>query len=421
MSRIEARYLIETPFDVAHACDVMAGEQSCGTFTRLAAETDELRERHAARVESIELLDSVTTPSLPMPTRPQPDGTRYQRARVTLSWPLENLGPSLTTLMATLAGNLYELKEFSGLRLESIQLPDAFAGAYPGPQFGIAGTRQLTGIGQGPLIGTIIKPSVGLDPQATASVVQQLLDGGIDFIKDDELQANGPHNPLEARVDAIMPLVHAHQQKTGRKVMVAFNITGEIDDMRRHHDHVLAAGGSCVMVALNAVGLAGVSHLRRHCQLPIHGHRAGWGMFSRDPLLGMDFAAWQTFWRLAGADHLHVNGLANKFSESDASVAASARACLTPLFPAAGPAHTVMPVFSSNQTACQAIDTWRAMGGSSDMIVTAGGGIMAHPGGIAAGVRSLRQAYDAAAQGVSLAEHAREHRELAQALETFCP
>lgn len=420
MSRIEATYLIETPFDVEHACEVMAGEQSCGTFTRLAVETDDFRNRHAARVESIELLDYVDKPSLPMPTRPQSPDTRYQRARVRLSWPIESLGPSLPTLMATVAGNLFELKEFSGLRLIDISLPMEFTKAYLGPQFGIQGTRELTGIQQGPLIGTIIKPSVGLSPDATAEVVKELLEGGIDFIKDDELQANGPHNPLKARVDAVIPLVREHEQRTGRKVMVAFNITGDIDEMRRHHDYVEAAGGSCVMVAVNAVGLSAVAHLRRHCNLAIHGHRAGWGMLSRDPMLGMDFSAYQVLWRLAGVDHLHVNGLANKFSESDGSVIASARACLTPLFEPPGPAHTVMPVFSSNQTVCQAVDTYRAIGGVDDMIVTAGGGIMAHPNGISAGVRSMRQAYQAAAKGVSLNEYAQEHSELAKALETFC-
>jgi len=419
--RITARYLIETPFDLEAACAVMAGEQSCGTFTRLAAETDELRAAHAARVESIDPLDSAGSPALPMPTRPQPAGTRYRRALVTLSWPVDNLGASLPTLMATVAGNLFELKEFSGLRLMDLELPRAFADAYPGPQFGIEGTRRLTGIALGPLIGTIIKPSVGLSPSATAAVVQDLLDGGVDFIKDDELQANGPHNPLKARVDAVMPLVHEHQQRTGRKVMVAFNITGDIDEMREHHDYVAAAGGTCVMVALNAVGLAGVVHLRRYSALAIHGHRAGWGMLSRAPLLGMDFSAYQTLWRTAGVDHLHVNGLDNKFSEADASVIRSAQACLAPLFPPDGPAHRVMPVFSSNQTACQAVDTVESLGGVSDLIVTAGGGIMAHPDGIAAGVRSLRQAYDAAAQGISLHAYAEHHPELAAALKTFCP
>jgi ribulose-bisphosphate carboxylase large chain len=64
--------------------------------------------------------------------------------------------------------------------------------------------------------------------------------------------------------------------------------------------------------------------------LPIHAHSAGWGYPSRSPALGWDSAPWQKIWRLAGADHLHVNGLGNKFSASDDSVIAAARALLAP-------------------------------------------------------------------------------------------
>ncbi len=416
--RIYATYLIETPYPVEHAAEVMAGEQSSGTFTRLANETDELRTHHGAIVERIEPLECVTTPSLPVRPTKGSDMPRYQRARVTLSWPIANLGASLPNLLSTVAGNLFELKEFSALKLLDLTLPDSFATAYPGPQYAIAGTRELTGIERRPLIGTIIKPSVGLSPAQTAEVVEQLVEGGIDFIKDDELQANGPHNPLEARVDAVMPIINAYTERTGRKVMYAFNITGDIDDMLRHHDYVAAAGGSCVMVALNSVGLAGVAHLRKHCRLALHGHRAGWGLYSRSPHIGMSFVAYQKLWRLAGVDHIHVNGLANKFSEADDSVIVSARSCLTPMFPPPAPGCEVMPVFSSGQTARQAVDTYQALG-STDLIFCAGGGIMAHPGGIASGVKSLRQAWDAAVQGTTLEAYAAEHRELAQALEAF--
>jgi len=416
--RIYATYLIETPYPVEHAAEVMAGEQSSGTFTRLANETDELRTHHGAIVERIEPLECVTTPSLPVRPTKGSDMPRYQRARVTLSWPIANLGASLPNLLSTVAGNLFELKEFSALKLLDLTLPDSFATAYPGPQYAIAGTRELTGIERRPLIGTIIKPSVGLSPAQTAEVVEQLVEGGIDFIKDDELQANGPHNPLEARVDAVLPIINAYTERTGRKVMYAFNITGDIDDMLRHHDYVAAAGGSCVMVALNSVGLAGVAHLRKHCRLALHGHRAGWGLYSRSPHIGMSFVAYQKLWRLAGVDHIHVNGLANKFSEADDSVIVSARSCLTPMFPPPAPGCEVMPVFSSGQTARQAVDTYQALG-STDLIFCAGGGIMAHPGGIASGVKSLRQAWDAAVQGTTLEAYAAEHRELAQALEAF--
>lgn len=417
--RIGATYWIETPYPVEHAVQVMAGEQSSGTFTRLAGETDELREAHGARVERIDLLDAVAEPSLPMRTVPGGKGAPvFRRARVELSWPIENLGPSLPNLFATVAGNLFELKEFSGLRLLDLELPVSFAHAYRGPAFGLEGTRRLAGVARGPLIGTIIKPSVGLSAQATADLVRELVEGGIDFIKDDELQANGPHNPFAERVAAVMRVVNEFADHTGRRPMVAFNITGDLDEMRRHHDLVVAAGGTCVMVTLNAVGLPGLAWLRGFSAVPIHGHRAGWGLFSRSPHIGISYVAYQKFWRLAGADHLHVNGLRNKFSEPDESVIASAQACQTPLFDPPLNDCRVMPVFSSGQSAEQAADTHAALG-NSDLIYCCGGGIMAHPGGIAAGIRSLRQAWEAAEAGIPLEEHARTHTELAQAIEMF--
>jgi ribulose-bisphosphate carboxylase large chain len=73
-------------------------------------------------------------------------------------------------------------------------------------------------------------------------------------------------------------------------------------------------------------------------------------------------------------------------------------------------------VFSSGQTARQAPATYAALR-STDLIVTAGGGIMAHPDGPAAGARALREAWDATVAGIPLEEHARAHPELGRALE----
>jgi ribulose-bisphosphate carboxylase large chain len=413
-NRIHAKYWIETATPLESAATTMADEQSSGTFVRVPGETDELRERHAARVEAIRELSPVDTPSLPGAKK----GPKYHRAEVDLSWPLENLGPSLPNLVATVAGNLFELQQFSGLKLLDIQLPQPFRDRYPGPQFGVPGTRQLAGVPKLPLVGTIIKPSVGLSPEATAAMVAQLAAGGIDFIKDDELQSNGPHCPLEARVKAVMAVLNAHAEKTGKKVMFAFNITGEIDEMRAAHDIVLAHGGTCVMVSLNSIGLPGVTALRRHSQLPIHAHRNGWGMLGRSPALGMSFVAFQKFHRLAGIDQVHVNGIRNKFCEPDDSVIASARACLTPMVDGPNRGCEVMPVFSSGQWAGQAIDTYNAIR-STDLIYACGGGIVAHPAGIAAGVRSIRLAWEAAIDGRTLEQAAAEHSEVKQAMEMF--
>lgn len=409
--RVRAVYLLESGYPLARAAEVIAGEQSSGTFVAVPGETPDLRRRAGARVERIAPLEEVAVPALPGAGS---DGSgRWRRGEVEISWPLANFGPSLPNLLATIAGNLFELREVSGLRLLDVHLPPAFAARQPGPQFGVAGTRALAGVAAGPLIGTIIKPSVGLPPEETAALVAALCAGGIDFIKDDELQADGPHCPFAARVRAVMAVVRDHAERTGRKVMVAFNLTGEVDEMRARHDLVRAEGGTCVMASLNSVGLAGLLALRRHAELCLHGHRNGWGALSRHPLLGWSYVAWQKLWRLAGADHLHVNGLRNKFCEDDDSVIASARACLAPLLPDR-PAPA-MPVFSSGQTARQAAPTWQRLG-AADLIHAAGGGIMAHPGGIAAGVAALRQAWEAAMSGIPAETYARSHRELREAL-----
>lgn len=397
-TRIEAVYHLDTADDPEKTAALIAGEQSSGTFVAIPGEDEALKARAAARYE-ITALDQSNNP----------DTKRYE---LKLSWPLENLGPSLPNLMATIAGNLYELKPVRSLRLIDMTLPPAFAQAYPGPAFGIAGTRALSGVPQGPLVGTIIKPSVGLSPQDTANIVAQLCEAGVDFIKDDELQADGPACPFDERVALSMDVINRHAERSGKKVMYAFNLTGELDEMKRRHDLVQQLGGTAVMLSLNSVGMAGFNAFRRHAQLPIHAHRNGWGYLQG----GWSYTAWQKLWRLAGVDHMHVNGIANKFQEDDDSVIASARACMTPMF--VDKPCTIMPVFSSGQTVRQAAPTWERLQ-STDLIFLAGGGLFAHPGGIAAGVSALRLSWSAAIAGVPLDVAAKTHRELREALEKF--
>ncbi|MGH9351680.1 MAG: ribulose-bisphosphate carboxylase large subunit family protein [Terriglobia bacterium] len=416
MERIVAAYYVETPHPVEYAAEILAGEQSCGTFVRVAGESDELRARFRARVERITPLEPVETPSLPgsRPPRNAAARGRYHRAEIAISFPLENMGLNLPVLVSTVAGNLFEMSEFSGLRLLDVELPPAFASAYPGPQFGVEGTRKLTGARRLPVLGTIVKPSVGLTPDQTARLVRGLAEAGIDFIKDDELMADPPHSPLGERVKAVMRVINDVAERTGKKVMYAFNVSDAPDAMLRHHETVVNAGGTCVMASLNSVGFAGVIHLRSRCQLPIHGHRNGWGMLTRCPALGIAFTAYQKLWRVAGVDHLHVNGFKNKFWEPDESVEQSIKACLTPLFGG----YQAMPVISSGQWGGQAPETLRRTG-TTDVMYLAGGGIMAHPGGPAAGLAAIRQAWEAALAGVPLETYAKDHRELKQSLETF--
>ena len=192
MERLFATYLIETPLAVENAAAVLAGEQSSGTFVAVPGETEELKQRFAARVEKITPLEIASAPSLP---GARSSNGKFQRAEVVVSWSLENMGYNLPTLVSTIQGNLYEIKAFTGLKLMDVELPPSFAEHFRGPKFGVAGCRKLTKVEGRPLIGTIIKPSIGMSPQQTADLVKILCEAGIDFIKDDELMANPPHSP----------------------------------------------------------------------------------------------------------------------------------------------------------------------------------------------------------------------------------
>lgn len=415
--RFSASYLIETPLEPLKVAEIMAGEQSCGTFTRVHGETDELRERARATVESVEELEPATQPSLPNALLERRDTPGpWRRARIRLSFPTGNIGANLPTLASTVSGNLYDLGEVTGLRLESMQLPASYRTRFDMPALGLAGTRRLTGVAQGALVGTIIKPNVGLSAQQTAALVAQLCAAGVDFIKDDEVCADPVHAPLAQRVPAVMAVVREHQQRTGKLVMVAFNISDEVDAMRRHADLVAREGGSCVMASLNWCGFSALQTLRRHTPLALHGHRNGYGALSRHPLLGMSFQAYQTLWRLAGVDHMHVHGLQGKFAQADEEVISSAQDCLAPL--TGGADDRVLPAFSSGQWAGTVPATWAAVQ-TDDLLFMSGGGILAHPDGAAAGVRSIRQAWTAARAGIPLREQARQAPELARALAFF--
>jgi ribulose-bisphosphate carboxylase large chain len=196
--------------------------------------------------------------------------------------------------------------------------------------------------------------------------------------------------------------------------MYAFNISDETDVMLKRYEYILAAGGTCAMISLNSVGLSGVKKICDQGQLAIHGHRNGWGMLNRHPLLGIEFPAYQKIWRLVGVDQIHVNGIQNKFWESDDSVVRSIEACLKPLLGG----YSILPVVSSGQWGGQAPETYRRTQ-TTDLLYMAGGGIMAHPDGPAGGVVALQQAWEAAVDGLTVAEAAQKYPEFNNSVKKF--
>ncbi|TPJ35353.1 3-oxo-isoapionate-4-phosphate decarboxylase OiaX [Mesorhizobium sp. B2-6-5] len=409
---ITLTYRIETAGSIESLAAKIASDQSTGTFVALPGETEELKARVAARVLAIRHLPDAAQPSLP-----GSGNGPFRRADVDIAFPFDAIGTDLAALMTIAIGGTYSIKGLTGIRVIDMKLPEQYRGAHPGPQFGLAGSRRLTGVKDRPIIGTIVKPALGLRPRETAAMVGELIEAGVDFIKDDEKLMSPAYSPLAERIKAIMPLVLDHEQKTGKKVMYAFGIShADPDEMMRNHDLVIKAGGNCAVVNINSIGFGGMAFLRKRSGLVLHAHRNGWDILTRHPGLGMDFRVWQQFWRLLGVDQFQINGIASKYWEPDASFVRSFKAVTTPIF---SPDDCALPVAGSGQWGGQAPETYERTGRTVDLLYLCGGGIVSHPDGPGAGVRAVRQAWQAAVDGIPLADHARSHAELARSIEKF--
>ncbi|MDP8997549.1 MAG: ribulose-bisphosphate carboxylase large subunit family protein [Pseudomonadota bacterium] len=411
-SFISLTYLIETPDSPEKLAAKIASDQSTGTFVPVPGETEELKARVAARVVALRRLSAAAFPSYPTS-----DSGPFNRAEADIEYPLDAVGTDLTALMTIAVGGPFAIKGLTGLRVIDMKLPAAFKGAYQGPQFGVAGSRKLTSVIGRPIIGTIIKPALGLRPHETAALVKDVIEADVDFVKDDEKLMSPSYSPLEDRVKAIMPMILEREQKTGKKVMYAWGISAtDPDVMMRNHDLVLKAGGNCAVININSIGFGAMAFLRKRSGLVLHAHRNGWDMLTRHPGLGMDFKVYQQFWRLLGVDQFQINGIKVKYWEPDVSFVRSFKALSTPLF---ADEDCPLPVAGSGQWGGQAPETFERTGRTVDLMYLCGGGIVSHPGGAGAGVKAVKQAWEAAVQGVALDVYAKYHPELAQSIAKF--
>lgn len=404
-------YRIETPGNPRELAEKIASDQSTGTFVALPGETPTLKARAGARVHAYTELEDAAVPSWPTA------GDSFHRAEVTIGYPVEAVGNDLSTLTTVALGGVWSIRGMSGLRIIDMQLPSSFEGIYPGPQFGTEGTRRLTGVHGRPVIGTIVKPALGLLAEETAALVGELVSAGVDFIKDDEKLTSPPYSQLEARVKAIMPFIKNHEQATGKKVMYAFGISDvDPDQMMRKHDLVVSEGGNAAVVNIQSIGQGAFLFLRKRSQIALHAHRNGWDLLTRHPGIGFEFSVYQQIWRLLGVDQFQINGIRAKYWESDESFIRSFSDLRKPIF---SDADMAMPVVCSGQWGGQAPETYAQTGKTIDLLYLCGGGVVSHPNGPGAGVRAVRAAWDAAVAGVTLEVAARDNPDLAAALAKF--
>ncbi len=375
---------------VREAANSVASESSVGTWTEVKTDGTELQ-RMAAKVFEI------------------------AGNRVKVAYPPQLFEPgNMPQVLSSVAGNVFGMKSLDNLRLLDVDFPKALVKSFPGPKFGIDGIREITKVSGRPLVGTIIKPKLGLDYKRHAQVAYEAWVGGLDIVKDDENLTSQKFNPFEKRLRETFRMKEKAEQETGERKVYMINVSAETDEMVRRAKLAEDIGNEYAMVDVVTVGWAGLQSLRdEDLELVMHAHRAGHAAFTRNPRHGISMRVISKLVRMVGLDQLHVGTVVGKMFETREEVMNNVSALkggMSGLKP-------VMPVASGGLHPGHVPELMKIFG--NDVVLQFGGGCHGHPAGTEAGAKAIRQAVDAAASKTGLKDYAKEHRELKLALERW--
>lgn len=392
-------------------------------------------------------------------------------------WEIFDSGGNVQNILTYVAGNIFGVSQVEGCKLLDVYFPPQMLVQYDGPSYTIDDARHYLGLYDSPILGTIIKPKIGLTSAEYAELCYDFWVGGGHFVKNDEPQANQHFCPYEKMVQAVRFAMDKAEQETGHTKLHSFNVSAaDYDTMLRRADYVatIMKPGSYVFLidGITAGWMAVQTLRRRYPNVFIHFHRAGHGAMTRhqNPI-GYTVEVLTKFARLAGASGIHTGTAGVGKMEGSPKVDVTA-AQLALRVKAKGPHFTqswtrvdesdadIAKVIAEEEKIWQQpvhqlvkhrskqhdivvtdIKDYRLVPktcpiisgglnpvllpqflevmGTIDFIVTMGGGVHSHPMKTQAGARAVVQSYEAWKQGVPLAEYAKDHEDLKVAIEFY--
>lgn len=330
---------------------------------------------------------------------------------------------NVPNILSSIAGNIFGMKAVKNIRLEDVSFPKHILNAFSGPKYGIQGIRKMLNIKDRPLVGTIIKPKLGLITKHHAQSAYESWIGGCDLVKDDENLASQSFNKFEERIARTLEKKHLAEEKTGEKKAYLVNVTAETKEMIKRAQLVEDLGGNYIMIDLLTAGFSALQTLREeNFNLAIHAHRAMHAAMTRNERHGMNMMVIADFARLIGVDTLHIGTGIGKLEGEISQIEELAQEIENKKVKETkerlkqnwGKIKPVLAVSSGGLHPKHVPFLIKHLG--KDLIIQAGGGIHGHPQGTIAGAKAMRQAVEATLKNQSLDHYAITHPELREAL-----
>lgn len=368
---------------------------------------------------------------------------------------------NVQNILTYLVGNVLGMKEVRAMKLQDVWFPPAMLEQYDGPSYTIDDMRDYLEVHGRPILGTIVKPKMGLTSAEYAEVCYDFWVGGGDFVKNDEPQANQDFCPYDRMVRHVKAAMDKAVKETGKSKVHSFNVSAADFQTMVHRCELIRnagfePGSYAFLIDGITAGWTSVQTLRRmYPDVFIHFHRASHGAYTRpENPFGFSVLVLSKFARLAGASGIHTGTAGvGKMQGSPEEDITAANAILRMKSKGHFFEQSWASVSESDDDIVRitkedasggtilADDSWRGMKkccpiisgglnplllkpfidvmGHTEFITTMGAGCHAHPRGTKAGAAALVQACDAFTGGIDIAEYAKSHRELAEAIEFF--
>ncbi len=385
----------------------IADEQTTGTWIKVGADSVDKKIKFGAKVVAIyEVPDTAADSVEDLPPM----------YIIQIAFPMANIGGSLPMMLTTVFGNI----SASGMvKLIDCAFPKRYIEKFQGPKFGVQGLRDVLGVKDRPLLNAMIKPNIGWTPDEGAEIFYNAAKGGVDIIKDDELlPADESFCPLKERVTKFMEKEKKVFEETGEHTLYAVNVTDSIDKIKDNAYRAIEYGANSIMLNTYTAGHGALKMLADdpNINVPILAHVDFVGAYASSTYTGISAPlVIGKITRLAGGD-FQINGHPwGKFPIAYKIFYRSFKFFTQPWWNI----KPMMYACSGGTTQLVVKNCIDALG--TDIILAAGGGVHGHPDGSEAGARSMRQAIDAAINGIDLMEYAKEHKELRRMAELLSP
>jgi len=376
-------------------------------------------------------------------------------------WRLFDRRGNVQNILTYIVGNVLGMKEVKGLKLLDVWFPPSMLEQYDGPSYTIDDMRKYLDVYDRPILGTIIKPKMGLTSAEYAEVCYDFWSGGGDFVKNDEPQADQDFCPYDKMVLHVKKAMDKAVKETGKKKVHSFNVSApDFDTMIKRCEMIINAGfeqGSYAFLidGITAGWMAVQTLRRRYPNVFIHFHRAAHGAFTRkENPFGFSVLVLSKFARLSGASGIHTGtaGIGKMAGSPEEDVLAANNILK---YEGKGKffKQSWATIPTKDKDAINLVeedihhhvileeDDWRGMKkccpiisgglnptllkpfievmGNMDFITTMGAGCHAHPQGTKAGAAALVQSCEAYKKKIDINEYAKTHKELKQAIEFF--